>query len=70
MGGIYDLTRFWGTDSDDMVLRCSPLAYLQESGIANKLALTKAEENCLILCAGQGAYEATHWTIRRHWPIC
>lgn len=57
MGGIYDLTRFWGTDSDDMVLRCSPLAYLQESGIANKLALTKAEENCLILCAGQGAYE-------------
>ena len=57
MGGIYDLTRFWGTDSDDMVLRCAPLAYLQESGIANKLALTKAEENCLILCAGQGAYE-------------
>ena len=57
MGGIYDLTRFWGTDSDDMVLRCSPLAYLQENGIANKLALTKAEENCLILCAGQGAYE-------------
>ena len=50
-------TRFWGTDSDDMVLRCSPLAYLQENGIANKLALTKAEENCLILCAGQGAYE-------------
>ena len=57
MGGIYALTRFWGTASDDMVLRCSPLAYLQESGIANKLALTKAEENCLILCAGQGAYE-------------
>mgnify|MGYP001529210175 FL=1 len=57
MGGIYDLTRFWGTDSDDMVLRCSPLAYLQESGIANKPALAKAEENCLILCAGQGAYE-------------
>ena len=57
MGGIYDLTRFWGTDSDDMVLRCAPLAYLQENGIANKLALTKAEENNLILCAGQGAYE-------------
>lgn len=70
MGGIYDLTRFWGTDSDDMVLRCSPLAYLQESGIANKLALTKAEENCLILCAGQAPTRATHWTIRRHWPIC
>ena len=57
MGGIYDLTRFWGTDSDDMVLRCAPLAYLQENGIANKPALTKAEENSLILCAGQGAYE-------------
>ena len=57
LSGIYDLTRVCGTGSDDMVLRCSPLAYLQESGIANKLALTKAEENCLILCAGQGAYE-------------
>ena len=31
--------------------------YLQENGIANKLALVKAEENSLILCAGQGAYE-------------
>ena len=52
-----NLTRFWGTDSDDMVLRCAPLAYLQENGIANKPALAKAEENSLILCAGQGAYE-------------
>ena len=34
-----------------------PLLYLQENGIANKLALVKAEENSLILCAGQGAYE-------------
>ena len=34
-----------------------PLAYLQENGIANKPALAKAEENSLILCAGQGAYE-------------
>ena len=33
------------------------LLYLQENGIANKLALAKAEENSLILCAGQGAYE-------------
>ena len=57
LSGIYDLARFWGSEADDLVLRCSPLAYLQESGIANKLALTKAEENCLILCAGQGAYE-------------
>ena len=57
MGGIYDLSRFWGAESDDLVLRCSPLLYLQENGIANKLALAKAEENSLILCAGQGAYE-------------
>ncbi len=57
MGGIYDLSRFWGAESDDLVLRCSPLLYLQENGIANKLALVKAEENSLILCAGQGAYE-------------
>ena len=57
MGGIYDLSRFWGVENDDLVLRCSPLLYLQENGIANKLALVKAEENNLILCAGQGAYE-------------
>ena len=57
MGGIYDLSRFWGAENDDLVLRCSPLLYLQENGIANKLALAKAEENSLILCAGQGAYE-------------
>ena len=44
-------------ESADLVLRCSPLLYLQENGIANKLALAKAEENSLILCAGQGAYE-------------
>ena len=25
MGGIYDLSRFWGAESDDLVLRCSPL---------------------------------------------
>ena len=57
MGGIYDLSRFWSAENDDLVLRCSPLLYLQENGIANKLALVKAEENSLILCAGQGAYE-------------
>ena len=28
-----------------------------ENGIADKLALAKAEENSLILCAGQGGYE-------------
>ena len=67
MGGIYDLTRFWGTDSDDMVLRCAPLAYLQENGIANKPALAKAEENSLILCAGQGAYEGDALAVHANW---
>ena len=55
--GIYDLSRFWGSEKDDLVLRSSPLLYLKENGIANKLALAKAEENSLMLCAGQGAYE-------------
>ena len=58
MSGVYDLARFWGSESDDLVLRSSPLLYLQETGIANKLALGKAKENSLMLCAGQGAYEA------------
>ena len=57
LGGIYDLSRFWGSEKDDLVLRSSPLLYLKENGIANKLALAKAEENSLMLCAGQGAYE-------------
>ena len=57
LSGIYDLARFWGSEADDLVLRCSPLLYLAENGIANKLALAKAEENSLMLCAGQGAYE-------------
>ena len=55
--GIYDLARFWGSEADDLVLRCSPLQYLAENGIADKLALAKAKENSLMLCAGQGAYE-------------
>ena len=57
LSGIYDLARFWGSEADDLVLRCSPLQYLAENGIADKLALAKAEENSLMLCAGQGAYE-------------
>ena len=58
MGGIYDLARFWGdAENDDLVLRASPLLYLHKNGIANKLQLAKAEENTLMLCAGQGAYE-------------
>ena len=57
LSGIYDLARFWGSEKDDLVLRSSPLLYLGEKGIANKLTLAKAEENSLMLCAGQGAYE-------------
>ena len=57
MDGIYDLARFWGSERDDLVLRSSPLLYLAENGIANKLALAKANENSLMLCAGKGAYE-------------
>ena len=57
LSGIYDLSRFWGSEVDDLALRCSPLLYLGENGIANKPALAKAEENSLLLCAGQGSYE-------------
>ena len=57
LSGIYDLARFRGSEADDLVLRCSPLQYLAENGIADKLALAKAKENSLMLCAGQGAYE-------------
>ena len=57
LSGIYGLARFWGSEKDDLVLRSSPLLYLGEKGIANKLTLAKAEENSLMLCAGQGAYE-------------
>ena len=28
LSGIYDLARFWGSETDDLVLRCSPLQYL------------------------------------------
>ena len=41
LSGIYDLARFWGSEADDLVLRCSPLQYLAENGIADKLALAK-----------------------------
>ena len=44
LSGIYDLARFWGSEADDLVLRCSPLQYLAENGIADKLALAKAKE--------------------------
>lgn len=42
-----------------MIWYCAPLpcCIWAEKGIANKLTLAKAEENSLMLCAGQGAYE-------------
>ena len=44
LSGIYDLARFWGSEADDLVLRCSPLQYLAENGIADKLALAMAAQ--------------------------
>ena len=57
LSGLYDLSRLWGSDADDLVLRSSPLLYLHEDGIVDKKPLAAASENSLMLCAGQGAYE-------------
>ena len=57
LSGLYDVSRFFGSEADDLILRNSPIAALREDGILNKAALAKAEENSLILCAGQGNYE-------------
>ena len=56
LSGLYDVCRFLGSAEDDLVLRNAPLAYLPE-GIADAKAFAKAEENHLLLCAGQGGYE-------------
>ena len=57
LSGLYDMSRFMGSEADDLILRNSPLNALAEMGIYNTAALAKAEENSLLLCAGQGAYE-------------
>ena len=57
LSGLYDMNRFLGNTEDDLILRNAPLTYLDEDGIADKKLLAKAEENNLILCAGQGGYE-------------
>ena len=49
--------RFLGSAEDDLVLRSSPLAALHKNGICDKNVLSKAEENSLLLCVGQGGYE-------------
>ena len=57
LSGLYDVRRFLGNASDDLVLRNAPLAYLAEEGLVDKKLLAKAEENALLLCTGQGSYE-------------
>ena len=57
LSGLYDVRRFLGNASDDLVLRNAPLASLAEEGLVDKKLLAKAEENTLLLCAGQGSYE-------------
>ena len=57
LSGLYDMSRFLGSAEDDLVLSNATLAYLTETGLVDKNAFAKAEENDLILCAGQGSYE-------------
>ena len=57
LSGLYDMNRFLGSAEDDLVLRSSPLAALHKNGICDKNVLSKAEENSLLLCVGQGGYE-------------
>ena len=57
LSGLYDARRFLGNAADDLVLRNAPLACLAEDGLVDKKLLAKAEENALLLCAGQGSYE-------------
>ena len=58
LSGLYDMGRFLGSAEDDLVLRSSPLAALHKNGICDKNVLSKAEENSLLLCVGQGGYES------------
>ena len=57
LSGLYDMSRFMGSEADDLILRNSPLAALHKNGICDKNVLSKAEENSLLLCVGQGGYE-------------
>ena len=57
LSGLYDIRRFLGNAPDDLILRNSPLEALAEKDLYPLAALAKAEENTLLLCAGQGAYE-------------
>ena len=55
--GAGDMGRFLGSAEDDLVLRSSPLAALHKNGICDRNVLSRAEENSLLLCVGQGGYE-------------
>ena len=57
LSGLYDVSRFFGGETDDLILRNSPVAALHEDGILDKKTLAKADENSILLCAGQGSYE-------------
>ena len=57
LSGLYDMGRFLGSAEDDLILRSSPLAALHKNGICDRNVLSKAEENSLLLCVGQGGYE-------------
>ena len=56
LSGLYDMGRFLGSAEDDLVLRSSPLAALHKNGICDRNVLSRAEENSLLLCVGQGGY--------------
>lgn len=57
LSGLYDLSRFWGSTADDLVLRNSPLTYLAEKDLVDS-SLAEADEGSLILCVGQGDHES------------
>ena len=57
LSGLYNAARFFGGEADDLILRNSPLKALPENGIYDRKLLAAADENSLLLCAGQGGYE-------------
>ncbi len=57
LSGTYNLMRYYGDVHDDLVLRNSPMLYLNDEDLFDSHGLKKADENQLLLCAGQGSYE-------------
>jgi len=58
LSGLYDAaSRFFSGERDGLTLRNSPMSALREEEIYDKKQLAAAEENALLLCAGQGGYE-------------